>query len=110
MNEQYFHSMSFHSIILPILYWVPNFNLLYHYRVSCINDINYKVYTKITYSHHILILRLSFFIIIFFYKCFDQMWFNEETRIAQVANINQLPGTDGFTSPPKDVMINRADR
>ena len=29
------------------------------------------------------------------------MWLNEETRIAQVANINQLPVTDGFTSPPK---------
>ena len=37
----------------------------------------------------------------FFYKCFDQMWLNEEARIAQVANINQLPGTNGFTSPLK---------
>ena len=27
------------------------------------------------------------------------MWLNEETRIAQVANVNQLPGTDRFTSP-----------
>ena len=34
------------------------------------------------------------------------MWLNEETRIAQVANINQLPGTDGFTPPPKDAVIN----
>ena len=34
------------------------------------------------------------------------MWLNEETRIAQVANINQLPGTDGFTSPLKDAVIN----
>ena len=34
------------------------------------------------------------------------MWLNEETRIAEVANINQLPGTDGFTSPPKDAVIN----
>ena len=34
------------------------------------------------------------------------MWLNEEARIAQVANINQLPGTDGFTSPPKDAVIN----
>ena len=33
------------------------------------------------------------------------MWFNEETRIAQVANINQLP-RNGFTSPSKDVMMN----
>ena len=40
------------------------------------------------------------------YKCFDQMWPNEETRIAQVANINQLPRADGFTSPPKDAVIN----
>ena len=40
------------------------------------------------------------------YKCFDQMWLNEEDRISQVANINQLPGTDGFTSPPKEVVIN----
>ena len=28
--------------------------------------------------------------------------FNEEARIA---NINQLPGTDGFTSPPKDAVM-----
>ena len=34
------------------------------------------------------------------------MWLNEEARIAQVANINQLPGTDGFTSPPKDAVMN----
>ena len=34
------------------------------------------------------------------------MWLNEEATIAQVANINQLPGTDGFISPPKDAMIN----
>ena len=34
------------------------------------------------------------------------MWLNEETRIAQVANINQLPVTNGFTSPPKDAVIN----
>ena len=34
------------------------------------------------------------------------MWLNEEARIAQVANINKLPGTDGFTSPPKDAMMN----
>ena len=34
------------------------------------------------------------------YKWFNQMWLNEETRIAQVAN--QLPKTDGFTSPSKD--------
>ena len=27
------------------------------------------------------------------------MWLNENSK---VANINQLPGTDGFTSPPKD--------
>ena len=36
--------------------------------------------------------------IFIFYKCFDQMSLNvvnEEARIAQVANINQLPGTDG---------------
>ena len=26
------------------------------------------------------------------------MWLNEEAGIAQVANINQLPGTNGFTS------------
>ena len=44
--------------------------------------------------------------IYFLYKCFDQMWLNEEDRISQVANINQLPGTDGFTSPPKEVVIN----
>ena len=31
---------------------------------------------------------------------------NEEAGIAQVANINQLPGTDGFTSPPKDAVMN----
>ena len=37
---------------------------------------------------------------------FDQMWLNEEIRISQVANINQVPGTDGFTSPPKDAVIN----
>ena len=29
--------------------------------------------------------------------------FNEEARIV---NINQLPGTDGFTSPPKDAVMN----
>ena len=34
------------------------------------------------------------------------MWLNEETRIAQVANINQLPGTNSFTSSPKDAVIN----
>ena len=34
------------------------------------------------------------------------MWLNEEARIAQVANINQLPGTNGFTSPPKDAVMN----
>ena len=34
------------------------------------------------------------------------MWLNKETRIAQVANINQLPGSNGFTSPPKDAVIN----
>ena len=34
------------------------------------------------------------------------MLFNEESRIAQVANINQLPGTNGFTSSPKDAVIN----
>ena len=30
------------------------------------------------------------------------MWLNEQTRIAQVANINQFPGADSFTSPPKN--------
>ena len=45
-------------------------------------------------------------IFLVFYKCFDQMWLNEEARIAQVANINQLPGTNGFTSPPKDSVMN----
>ena len=34
------------------------------------------------------------------------MWSKEETRIAQVANINQHPGTNGFTSPPKDAAMN----
>ena len=48
--------------------------------------------------------RSRFFCV--FFKCFDQMWLNEEARIAQVANINQLPGTDGFTSPPKDAVMN----
>ena len=43
-----------------------------------------------------------YFNIFFFYKCFDQMWLNEQTRIAQVANINQFPGADSFTSPPKN--------
>ena len=47
-----------------------------------------------------------YFFFYFFYKCFDQMWLNEEARIAQVANINQLPVTNGFTSPPKDVVMN----
>ena len=32
------------------------------------------------------------------------MWLNEETKIAHVTNINQLP--NGFTSPPKDAVIN----
>ena len=36
------------------------------------------------------------------------MWLNEEARIAQVANINQLPGTNGFTSSPKDAAMNTA--
>ena len=31
------------------------------------------------------------------------MWLNEETRIAQVLI---LTSSDGFTSPPKDVVIN----
>ena len=31
---------------------------------------------------------------------------NKEAGIAPVANINQLPGTDSFTSPPKDVVMN----
>ena len=36
------------------------------------------------------------------------MWLNEETRIAQVANINQLLGTNGFTSPLKGgAVINK---
>lgn len=37
------------------------------------------------------------------------MWLNEEARIAYivVANINQVPGTDGFTSLPKNVVMNR---
>ena len=52
------------------------------------------------------IVYISTFFKIIFYKCFDQMWLNEETRIAQVANINQLPRTDGFTSPQKDAVIN----
>ena len=47
-----------------------------------------------------------FFFFFFFYKCFGQIWLNEEARIAQVANINQLPGTNGFTSPPKDAVMN----
>ena len=34
------------------------------------------------------------------------MWLKEETRIAQGANINLLPGTDGFTSPLKDAVMN----
>ena len=34
------------------------------------------------------------------------MWLNEEAGIAQVANINQLPGTDGFTFLPKDAVTN----
>ena len=34
------------------------------------------------------------------------MWLNEEARIAQVTNINQLPGTNSFTSPPKDTVMN----
>ena len=34
------------------------------------------------------------------------MWLKEEARIAQVANINQLPKTNGFTSPPKDAVMN----
>ena len=36
------------------------------------------------------------------------MWLSEETRIAQVANINQLPWTDSFTSLPKDAVINNS--
>ena len=31
------------------------------------------------------------------------MWLNQE---ATSANSNQLPRTDGFTSPPKDAVIN----
>ena len=50
--------------------------------------------------------KVSYIYIYFFYKCFDQMWLNEEARIAQVANINQLPGTNSFTSPPKYVVMN----
>ena len=34
------------------------------------------------------------------------MWLNEEARNTKVANINQLPGTDGFTSPRKDAVMN----
>ena len=34
------------------------------------------------------------------------MWSKEETRIAQVANINQHPETNGFTSPLKDAAMN----
>ena len=31
---------------------------------------------------------------------------NEEGGIAQIANINQLPRTDGIASPPKDAVTN----
>ena len=54
---------------------------------------------------YIYIFIYNYIYIYFFYKCFDQMWLNEEARIAQVANINQLPGTHGFTSPPKDAVM-----
>ena len=40
----------------------------------------------------------------FFLQVFLSNVANEEAGIAQVANINQLPGTDSFTSPPKDAV------
>ena len=36
----------------------------------------------------------AIFVIFFLYKCFDQMW------------LNQLPWSNGFTSRPKDAVIN----
>ena len=34
------------------------------------------------------------------------MWLNKESRIAEVANINQLYATDRFTSPKKKAVMN----
>ena len=35
---------------------------------------------------------INFLIFLIFYKCFDQMWLNEETRIAQVLILTSSPG------------------
>ena len=37
------------------------------------------------------------------------MWLKKEARIAQFANINYLPGTDSFTSPPNEVTEDRVE-
>ena len=49
-----------------------------------------------------MVLRSSIVIIAYIFSNVA----SEEAGIAQVANIKQFPGTDGFTSPPKDAVTN----
>ena len=44
-------------------------------------------------------------VLFFFSKSvYRTWWLTRRLEIATNANINQSPGTDGFTSPPKDVV------
>ena len=47
----------------------------------------------------------TLFFIWFLSDVFTNMWLTGKLEyVAQVANINKLPGTDSFTSPPKDAV------
>ena len=49
---------------------------------------------------------MLFFFCFFFLQVFLPNVASEKAGIAQVVNINQLPMTNGFTSPPKDAVMN----
>ena len=52
-----------------------------------------------------IVISMDFFFF-FFLQVFLSNVADEEAGIAQVANINQLPGTDGYSSPLKDAVMN----
>ena len=60
-----------------------------------------KVFKLGALRSNLAVFQTKSYDIIFLYICFTNVA-NEEA--AQVANINQLPGTDGFTSPLKQAL------